>query len=172
MTTHNNSSPDTVQMVADTIIEEMFAPHEIPLDDRLAKLYREVAQKVLDRLNGVAQASIDEIDPNRRLHLIRMLLGGSDVESLPHDYTVEQMAADRMADLAQLREAAQAQQKPAAWGPITDVPQASGHSGTYLGYRDQHGNEMHCANAFCPHQDKCLKGCARPISRPTRGCQP
>lgn len=41
-------------------------------------------------------------------------------------------------------------------------------SGTFLGYRDEHGNEMHCANAFCPSQDKCHKGCVSTISRPVR----
>ncbi len=41
------------------------------------------------------------------------------------------------------------------------------HSGTYLGYRDEHGNEMHCSNAFCPHQDKCRKGCVAPVALPS-----
>ena len=39
------------------------------------------------------------------------------------------------------------------------VAQASRNTGTYLGYRNDAGEEMHCANAFCPHQDKCIKGC-------------
>jgi len=39
------------------------------------------------------------------------------------------------------------------------------NSGTFLGYHDEHGNEMHCSNAFCPHQDKCLKRCIAPVSR-------
>lgn len=34
------------------------------------------------------------------------------------------------------------------------------NSGTFLGYRNAAGDEMHCANAFCPHPDKCSKGCA------------
>lgn len=52
------------------------------------------------------------------------------------------------------------------YGLLTTQPQPVVHSGTYLGYRDEHGNEMHCAHAFCPHQKKCRRGCACPVSRP------
>lgn len=36
--------------------------------------------------------------------------------------------------------------------------------GTFLGYRDENGNEMHCANAFCPDQTACSKGCVHPVA--------
>jgi len=49
-------------------------------------------------------------------------------------------------------------------------PQTPAHSGTYLGYKNVDGLEMHCANAFCPHPIKCRKGCtsrvALPVLRP------
>lgn len=48
-------------MVADTIIDEMFAPHEVPLDDALVRIYRQVAEKVLQRLSA-AQGSPDRED--------------------------------------------------------------------------------------------------------------
>jgi len=38
------------------------------------------------------------------------------------------------------------------------------HSGTYLGYKIG-GREMHCANAFCPHQHKCRRGCTNRVAR-------
>jgi hypothetical protein len=54
---------------------------------------------------------------------------------------------------------------------MTDDPTRE-NSGTFLGYRDAHGNEMHCANAFCPDVKKCSKGCVQPVARirpdPTR----
>jgi len=55
--------------------------------------------------------------------------------------------------LAAARAALAAEEKP-------DVPQTPAHSGTYLGYKNVDGLEMHCANAFCPHPIKCRKGCA------------
>lgn len=35
-------------------------------------------------------------------------------------------------------------------------------AGTFLGYRDADGNEMHCAKEKC---DTCPKGCEQPIAR-------
>lgn len=33
--------------------------------------------------------------------------------------------------------------------------------GTFLGLRDEHGHEIHCAHAHCPNNDnRCYKGCA------------
>jgi hypothetical protein len=55
----------------------------------------------------------------------------------------------------------------AALQPASEVGQSSTmHSGTFLGYRDKDGKEMHCVNAFCPHEDKCRKGCANRVARP------
>jgi hypothetical protein len=46
--------------------------------------------------------------------------------------------------------------------PSTDHSEPTKYRGTFLGYRNDKGEEMHCANAFCPHQDKCHKGCVSP----------
>jgi hypothetical protein len=37
--------------------------------------------------------------------------------------------------------------------------------GTFLGYRDEHGNEMHCAHAKCISEVMCRKGCKSPIAK-------
>jgi hypothetical protein len=60
--------------------------------------------------------------------------------------------------------------EPLYASPVSSTSQGSAatkHSGTFLGYRDKHGNEMHCAQAFCPHQDKCRKGCICPVAVPS-----
>lgn len=49
---HCATRAEKIQLVADTIIGEMFAPHEVPLPDDLAELYRVTANKVLDALGG------------------------------------------------------------------------------------------------------------------------
>jgi len=46
------------------------------------------------------------------------------------------------------------------------------HSGTYLGYKNEQGHEMHCANAFCPHQDKCRRGCSNRVARASMVTRP
>jgi hypothetical protein len=37
--------------------------------------------------------------------------------------------------------------------------------GTFLGYRNSEGLEMHCAHAFCPHAEKCKNGCTDRVAR-------
>jgi hypothetical protein len=41
----------------------------------------------------------------------------------------------------------------------TDKAPPTKNRGTFLGYRNGNGEEMHCANAFCPHEIECRKGC-------------
>lgn len=36
-------------------------------------------------------------------------------------------------------------------------------SGTFLGYRDKHGNEMHCARTTCG-DPACSNGCIEPVA--------
>lgn len=39
------------------------------------------------------------------------------------------------------------------------------HTGTFLGYRDADGNEMHCAHARCISPEMCKGGCKCPTAR-------
>ena len=52
---------------------------------------------------------------------------------------------------------------------VTSTVRAA-NSGTFLGYRDKDGNEMHCAHAFCPHEvtGKCRSGCIDRVSQTDR----
>ncbi|MDE2468162.1 MAG: hypothetical protein KGL35_05340 [Bradyrhizobium sp.] len=46
----------------------------------------------------------------------------------------------------------------------------SGHTmntGTFLGYRNDKGEEMHCAHAKCISPEMCLKGCKCPVAKST-----
>jgi hypothetical protein len=46
------------------------------------------------------------------------------------------------------------------------------NKGTFLGYRNSDGHEMHCAHAFCPNPIKCKSGCANRIALPPPSPQP
>ena len=39
------------------------------------------------------------------------------------------------------------------------------NTGTFLGYRNDKGEEMHCAHAKCISLEMCLKGCRCPVAK-------
>lgn len=43
--------------------------------------------------------------------------------------------------------------------PLAISRPESSRSDTFLGCRNDEGDEMHCANAHCPHEEKCRGGC-------------
>jgi hypothetical protein len=102
----------------------------------------------LARAGGVAQPSSGTAVADRLLQMADNMGG-------PHAPELRALAK-QLCGLAQ-----------AAHSSTSQGSAATKHSGTFLGYRDKHGNEMHCAQAFCPHQDKCRKGCICPVAVPS-----
>lgn len=56
--------------------------------------------------------------------------------------------------------------RPAPEAPAAMTLTVWPSSGTFLGYRDANGNEMHCRHITCPHEIDCRKGCSCPTAVP------